>query len=361
MCIAIHSPADSRQLTVDEFNNSLRRNPDGIGLLYAEDGEFKIIKTLTRGDLVWNEYLKAHKRGLDTLVHFRIATKGGVEIENCHPFMHRDDLAYIHNGTLPLIDIPDSESDSRLFAERVLDHLPDNWWDIPDILRMVERFTNGSKICFMNRLGQVFILNESAGHRKDGIWFSNYGYVERKKTAIGFSGWGDSYGFYDDGWKTRQDKNGKKWESKYGYGSVKHTEKRSVEKEEPKMELDSVEDYETDYESLFNSDYPAGFLQFGYFICSYCATHPEYNTKQDQSLIPVFRLDDDEDNRLPKTCEVCNITITDNSPVCKTFGLWSRITGCPEDDNKENQLTVFDSFVPEDVDIQEYFDSVFNK
>lgn len=364
MCIAIHSPADSRHLTVDEFNFSLENNPHGMGLLYAEDGEFKIIKTLTRADLIWKEYRKAHKRGIDCLVHFRIKTYGEKKVENCHPFMHGTELAYIHNGTLPL-DVPKDEVDSKVFSERVLQHLPENWWDIPEILKMVERFTSGSKICFMNRQNQTFILNQNLGHIKDGLWFSNYGYRKRERERqIGFhDNWSYEFGKTHqsdwkasqdrNGWKSRTDEKGEKWESRYGYG---HTEKRSSKYEVPEVEE------EVDYDNLFNTDHPAGFIHFGFFLCSYCASHPEYDVAADQSMIPVFRHDEDYDNRLPKDCEVCTITITDSSPVCEAFGFWNRITGTPVDENKDDkQINAFDNLDDEVIDIRAHFESVFDK
>ena len=195
MCIAIYSPGDKEPMSVSTFNESNKCNPDGMGLVYiGDDGHFRVMKTLDCPDVMYSEYVKANGLGHDCLLHFRKATHGRISNDNCHPFRHGRNEMYIHNGILSFHKAPDDEVDSRLFASRVLEHLPENWRDLPDITKMVEKFIVGSKIVILRSDGDVTILNEDSGHWKDDIWYSNRSYVVYTKSNS--RDWKDDWGMY---------------------------------------------------------------------------------------------------------------------------------------------------------------------
>lgn len=361
MCTAVYSPASEEIISIGSFNELMKRNKDGMGLVYAEDGQFKVIKTLTRGDAIYDEYRAANSRGLSCLLHFRITTHGATIVENCHPFQLGEDVMYIHNGMIPLKDIPDGEVDSRLFAERILTHLPDGWFEMPDVRKMVENFINGSKVALMDRDGVVKILNESHGNWHNGAWFSNFSwrvYEKRDYSSFHRGGYnsydkpiykkpfdnrGHSY-FQDDNsrwndyWNRLKDGDEDTEEmvtiDEFGYGKVKHNESRSSQSEMFGGRVDK------DYDYLYDSDYPAGFSVFGYFLCSYCASNPEYNVTEDAACIPIFRFEDEDaktTSDLPQECEICHITINDSSPICRKT-LFNRVTGDPVKDPEMNEI-----------------------
>lgn len=178
MCIAIYSPASANPLSRENFNAAMRSNRDGMGLAFVgQDGKFRIIKSLTRGDVIYDEYDIAHKAGHDCLLHFRIGTHGSVNEDNCHPFVVSENELMIHNGVIRGVTIPKDQTDSQAFAEQVLRELPEGWETKPGLRKFIEYSLLGSKVVILRRSGGVVILNEQSGHWKDGIWYSNHSYI----------------------------------------------------------------------------------------------------------------------------------------------------------------------------------------
>lgn len=112
MCIAIVKPmgvkTPSKKTLLECWNN----NPDGAGYCY-NDGK-KV--TIHKGFMTFNAFYKSFKQldytNCDLIIHFRIATHGGVSKECTHPFMiskNINDLkkldttcksAFVHNGII---------------------------------------------------------------------------------------------------------------------------------------------------------------------------------------------------------------------------------------------------------------------
>lgn len=97
MCIAIYKPAGKR-IPLEYLEESFKYNPDGSGFAWAEDGEV----TIVRGMFTYEDFLKEWKDhdqliSHNALIHFRIATHGSIDKENCHPFPLKEG-ALIHNG-----------------------------------------------------------------------------------------------------------------------------------------------------------------------------------------------------------------------------------------------------------------------
>ena len=195
MCIAIYTPA-GKVLPKNILENCFENNDDGCGFAYintslTEKRQIFVKKTLDF-DTFYRQYQRATRVNPDSpfLIHFRIKTHGPVSKENCHPFMVRDDLVFIHNGIISGVGHDKEKSDTRLFNERVLKKLPVGWEDNTGIRTLVEDFIGHSKIITMDLDGVVQIFNEEKGTWKDNCWFSNTSY--NKRTYYG----GNAYGGY---------------------------------------------------------------------------------------------------------------------------------------------------------------------
>src|SRR6185295_7173865 len=99
MCIAIYKPEG---LVSPEKNlaESFRCNKDGAGFALW-DGK-KV--TISKGFFTYQQFLDAWKavsqaENTKALVHFRVATHGTIDTDNCHPFQLKDG-ALIHNGII---------------------------------------------------------------------------------------------------------------------------------------------------------------------------------------------------------------------------------------------------------------------
>lgn len=184
MCIAIHKPAGVK-LSAEVYNECFTRNREGAGMAYVEGGELKVSKGFFNAAAAIEE-IRKHEEG-EMLIHFRIQTHGLVNEDNCHPFLHNSEkfpdfqFAMMHNGTLPYKD-RDKKSDTRCFAEDIifpmvdrdpwaLDGVPQRW--------LIRQFIGDrNKIVIMRYQKSkdavtVYIINDEAGTKELGCWFSN--------------------------------------------------------------------------------------------------------------------------------------------------------------------------------------------
>ena len=195
MCIAIYQ-SPGNKLPKDQLVQSWESNPDGAGIAYFdENGDIIIEKDMTLDGILY-KYERAVDRYAQNspfAVHFRIATHGGVNIDNCHPFRVSDDTTLIHNGIIPVMfnSKTDLRSDTRVFADEYLPKLPANWMDDDHLFDMVETYIGNSKLVILSRAGEFdnYIVNEQQGHwSKDrNFWYSNSSYASSRKMV-----WGNS-------------------------------------------------------------------------------------------------------------------------------------------------------------------------
>jgi len=185
MCIAIyHDPGCP--LSKDEFQNSWENNPDGGGFTYFnESGDLTIKKSMEMGKM-YDEYEEAIENFGDSspfAVHFRIATHGGVNIHNAHPFRADANTVVMHNGIIPvLMEKGDKRSDTRVFVEEYMSRLPKGWLDDEYLVDMVEEYIGSSKLIILTNDPKLksflYILNEEQGHwnEEKTKWYSNKSY-----------------------------------------------------------------------------------------------------------------------------------------------------------------------------------------
>lgn len=172
-----------------------KANPDGVGVMWAYDGRLNVRRS-TDVRRVW-DFLTEVPIGVGCAVHFRLATHGRINKRNCHPYRVTENVYLMHNGILPLKDSRDIESDTGLFAKRILRPL---LLDAPHLygtvgLDRMLRLAGGSsnKFLLMHASGSVRIINEEAGFWEDGCWFSSRPWVFRSGTSYGIYGDGSYY------------------------------------------------------------------------------------------------------------------------------------------------------------------------
>jgi len=203
MCLIIHKPANAK-FDTELLEIAQENNPNGVGFMFATSQKtvfaVKGLWTKERVKEFWTKY--QHK---ELVVHFRLATKGRKDQENCHPFQvlnyaeHGRDLWMVHNGTFK--NYPDKErnkSDTYNFVHYALKpYLVDRPYlidseEFQDFLQ--EKIGSWNKLVFMDGKGKVIIINENAGHYMDNCWLSNtYSIKKRVKSYGYFDGYGDDY------------------------------------------------------------------------------------------------------------------------------------------------------------------------
>lgn len=116
MCVIAAKPAGVKMPTREQMEVMWFNNPDGAGIMYAKDGKVHIDKGYMKPSafLAHVEALqrKVNLDEIPVVLHFRIASAGGIKPENCHPFpltsseqmirrLHCvSDVGIAHNGTI---------------------------------------------------------------------------------------------------------------------------------------------------------------------------------------------------------------------------------------------------------------------
>jgi predicted glutamine amidotransferase len=194
MCIAIYHD-EKCFLTEEEFKNSWNSNPDGGGFMYFNDAKEIVIEKSMLYTEMYRKYYDAIEKYSDSspfAVHFRIATHGSVNIDNCHPFRASAHTAVMHNGIIPvLMEKKDKRSDTRVFVQEYMSRLPATWLDDDYLFSMVEQFVGGSKLIIMTNdpklESYLYILNEKDGHwnEEKTKWYSNRSYCNSSSSVFG--------------------------------------------------------------------------------------------------------------------------------------------------------------------------------
>lgn len=179
MCIAILKPV-GKSLSRELLYNCYTSNPDGCGFAYAT-GDDVIIHKFMKFDDFYNEYQKYDGK-YTMLIHFRIATHGAIELDNCHPFVLNNRMALIHNGIITGYGDKKTKSDTRDFIDKVLGNISWKMFKNPSFCELVGNAIGYSKLAILDKTGAHVIINEQKGIWDDGVWFSNTSYKVKKYT-----------------------------------------------------------------------------------------------------------------------------------------------------------------------------------
>ena len=182
MCVAIYKPENVQTPSLDTLKKCWDANPDGAGFALCTGGDKYAIE-IHKGYMTWKQFKAAFEKyrladfAGDMLLHFRIATHGGISPGNTHPFSLTKDVkllkhtnvrtnyALIHNGILPIKPERDI-SDTMEFCRR----LAPLYQNIPSVFNLIEGMTGNNKIAVMTR-ERVHLFGQ--WENIDGVYFSN--------------------------------------------------------------------------------------------------------------------------------------------------------------------------------------------
>ena len=206
MCLIIYNETGAAY-TKDQIANAYDTNDDGVGIMWVEDGEVQVLKGLYSKE----DTLKLMEQFVDVphVIHFRMATHGGIKAELAHPFRASHDDAdnhvwLMHNGIMHSMGEHEGESDTSAFARQVRQTCED--MDTTDVLfdeyhmeTMEEWIGGGNKVIFLRGDGELSILNRKAWTVDDddpAILYSNtysirpryYGSYNTRRYSAGASG-----------------------------------------------------------------------------------------------------------------------------------------------------------------------------
>lgn len=105
MCLIIHKPKAGLTINDRYIDNAEDKNPDGFGIVYTDTGE-----CITTMDYIYARTLVESDRPF--VAHYRYATRGKVEVKNCHPFKTRHGDYLFSNGTVASLGKEKDRSDT---------------------------------------------------------------------------------------------------------------------------------------------------------------------------------------------------------------------------------------------------------
>ena len=221
MCLLVKQPA-STAFTKDFIEDVYRKNSDGFGVMYAEDGKLHVYKCLPASAEDMYNFYATHAEGRDCIWHARMQTHGDIDLDNCHPYKVTDSIYMAHNGVLASGNDADrTKSDTGHFIKNIIRPalqadpdllLDENWIDF--IGGLIGR---SNKFGFVRADGVMAVVNEDAGVEFVGAWLSNtYAW---STTKFGFRSAYQGQSGYTDSQTSRFGNQGSLLSSPYSRGS----------------------------------------------------------------------------------------------------------------------------------------------
>ena len=186
MCIIILNRIG--RLPISTLKESAKNNPDGGGIMYENKGKIYMERSLDTKKIIEVYYLlRDYYPNKPLFIHFRIATDGDIDVQNCHPYKVSNKVSVMHNGILINYSNRNTDqSDTRLFIGDILSNIPEEQLYTNWMRKLLQQAIGQyNKLVFLNSQGRFMIVNEDMGHwdKQKLNWFSNITYQRplRKK------------------------------------------------------------------------------------------------------------------------------------------------------------------------------------
>ena len=172
MCVIIYKDKKTT-LEFETVRFAYDTNPDGVGVA-INDGDTWTIKKYMYPSRQQLKTLCNNLKDKEAILHFRIATSGGINLDNCQPFLFDDDRQVLfHNGVIySLNGISSYKSDTRL----LINILEKEKEDINNILFNISEKSN-NKFVLLDDNNDVQFFGEFKNYK--GLLCSNLNFVPR--------------------------------------------------------------------------------------------------------------------------------------------------------------------------------------
>lgn len=177
MCVILYKKKESK-IDLETLLLARNTNPDGMGLAYFDDSE-----------VIFERNLKPSKRDLqacikkteekEAIFHFRIATSGGVNLENCQPIYNKKgNFLLFHNGVVHSLNGASATASDTVLLSYLLEH---NEVDKNKLLEKIAQKTY-SKFVLIDDNNRLFLFGDYKQYK--GLLCSNLNFVPRPATPI---------------------------------------------------------------------------------------------------------------------------------------------------------------------------------
>ena len=177
MCLIVSAPKGN-QIPLELLQDATRKNADGWGVMYHDGRQIVTLKSHKPDARAI--YDITQKLTHATVVHLRMATHGGTDQDNTHPFEVVPNRLYMmHNGVID-VDVPKGSrrSDTRIVVEDYLKPLigakPGRLHNL-GLRRFIQTMIgdSGNRLVFLDDQGALTYFNRSLGIEWRGLWCSN--------------------------------------------------------------------------------------------------------------------------------------------------------------------------------------------
>ena len=220
MCVIL--VPTKRHPTPDELNDAQEANPHGAGMAWKnQDGKLSYEKAID-AKRVW-EIIQTEKPKIPYIIHFRIASVGGVCDKLTHPFPVNQSVSLKKQwqGKSPLLFHNGTWSDWKEAVMPFSGHKDfprgslDDWSDSRALAYLAYKTKRGffnfidEKVAIMEKNGEVNLYG--SWQRNDTLWCSNLNHVRAKHTITygrnsiyGNNTWNDDYWGIGGNYNSRQ-------------------------------------------------------------------------------------------------------------------------------------------------------------
>lgn len=189
MCLIVKLPAGHR-LTRAHVADTIKYNPDGVGVMYSRGGEQVIRRTMaSRADKIIR-FLSEVPDDVEYAIHFRRVTRGGRSIHNVHPFAINDRYALMHNGTfddtLAPVETHKGTSDTQYVVDMHLSQMQDSTLECDAFWSFFEAAVGYNRALVLDRnSGRFRVINEIFWHENADGWLLSNNYSITDATLWG--------------------------------------------------------------------------------------------------------------------------------------------------------------------------------
>lgn len=120
MCLAIFKNENVELPSKETLRIGFNNNPHGAGFAFSNFQKVTTFKGFFDFDEFYNALIENVKKEYFCIIHFRYATHGTKDINNCHPFIMHDGYdAMIHNGVVNLGIVSEEHSDTYYLSKEI--------------------------------------------------------------------------------------------------------------------------------------------------------------------------------------------------------------------------------------------------
>lgn len=235
MCIIVYAPSGVKIPDESTLNNCFENNKDGCGFMYAYNKKVVIRKGFMKFDDFMDNFNNTKHLFCDdkditivpVVLHFRIATSGGISPDKCHPFPITDNIDLLnhphvlckygvaHNGIIS--KGKKDLSDTQEFIINVLSKLYSGNILMSDAVNYLLHMSS-SKFIIMDKNCNLSIAGTF--NKKNEIYYSNYSHEKYKYKT---------YDYTKDSWGGKSHNNNNAHNNSYTYNGYNTKNKSRVD------------------------------------------------------------------------------------------------------------------------------------